>query len=53
MTDAEELGVRKVVYEDERVFVEEVLNGKEEAIRRVILKQNLGLVQTQFRLIYG
>jgi hypothetical protein len=52
MTDAQELGVRKYVYEDDRVYIEEVFASQEEAFRRVILKNNLGLIQSNYKLVY-
>lgn len=45
------IGERHYLYEDEELFIEEILI-QNEAFRRLVLKNNLSLVQSQYKLDY-
>ncbi len=52
MTDGDEIGEREILYEDQDMFVEEHTLEDDMTYRSLILKSNLGQVQSQSRLKY-
>ncbi|KRX03797.1 hypothetical protein PPERSA_04305 [Pseudocohnilembus persalinus] len=51
MTDADELGEKGIIVQDDNLVVEEIIID-EEVFRRLILKSNYNQVQSQFKLTY-
>ncbi|EAR90517.1 methyltransferase domain protein (macronuclear) [Tetrahymena thermophila SB210] len=52
ITDGDEIGDKDVIAQNEEFIIEEILNEEGHALRRLVLKNNISAIQSQYKMTY-